>query len=132
MANKTVTVACKLPNGLNLGPLTPDGKPVILNGARHSTSGMAGGFGLTSGVDAEGFAKWLADHAEFEPVKKGLIFCSERRDHVLASGAERTAERTGFEGVDPEKPPPGIEETEESKKARRTRREEPPEDVGEG
>ncbi|HKJ95379.1 MAG TPA: hypothetical protein VKA32_07100 [Gammaproteobacteria bacterium] len=93
----TVTVGCKLPNGLHIDY---QGKRVTLNGS-HSNS-IIGGHGLTQGVDRDWFNAWLKDYAEFAPVKKGLIFAHEDRPSVEAEAREKEGEKTGLEGINPE------------------------------
>ena len=118
---KTITVACKLPHGLNLGP-GPDGRNVVLNGARHASSGAAAGFGLTSNIDAEWWERWKADHKGFSALANGLIFDAGRRDHAQAESVTREGLKTGLERLDPDALPAGLEETDDSKKQRQGRR----------
>lgn len=113
-----IIVACKLPSGLNMGALKEGRPDVVLNGANHPSAATAHGFGLTP-VDADAFDKWIKDHADLPAVKKGLIFAQARKNDATAQAREHKAIKSGFEGVDPEKPAPGIEETDESKRNRR-------------
>lgn len=100
----TVIVGCKLPHGLEV---QIGGKTVVLNGANSST--IVGGYGLTPGVDKAAFDEWLATYADFPAVQKELIFAQATEKSAAAQANEQAAEKTGFEGLDPKKPAPGIE-----------------------
>lgn len=104
-----ITVACKLPAGINLGPVT-------LNGSQHPSA--VGGFGLTP-VDADFWAEWSETHKGFAPLVKGLIFAMPTRTAAVGQANERADVKSGFEPLDPDKPPAGLEETDESKSQRR-------------
>jgi hypothetical protein len=72
----TVTVACKTPNGILIG----DG--IHINGFAYERSqppphDIVGGYGITNGVDADIWNKWLASNAESHIVKRELIFADE-------------------------------------------------------
>src|ERR1700741_750322 len=99
----TVTVACKMPNGMNLGKIHGEDNPdVILRGSNHRHA--VGGFGLTHGIDADAFAKWREGHKWLPAVKNGLIFAHDRPSMAKAQAAEMAEVRSGFEGIDPDKP----------------------------
>lgn len=127
----TVTVACKLPHGLELqlqrsyessepvmggGSRTVThweryGKPVIIKGwAQHHAeapvAAISGGFALTSGVDSEFFAKWLEQNKDHSAVAGGFIFASEKHANVVDHTNVMADERTGFERHDPKNPTP--------------------------
>lgn len=120
----TVTVGCKIPNGLMLQiynmvdhdePVFGGGVRVVKRavqvGPRIKINGPArymgqelphdikGGCGLTYGVDADFFAKWLEQNKDAPYVRNGLVFAqptgkpgeieSQIRDHKkLKSGME--------------------------------------------
>jgi CTP:molybdopterin cytidylyltransferase MocA len=70
---ETVTVGCKLPNGLIL----EQGEyKVELNGSNSSI--VVGGYGLTENVDKEAFEAWLAVHADQPYVRKELVFAQAK------------------------------------------------------
>ena len=94
---ETVTVGCKLPNGLIL---EQGGYKVELNGSNSSL--VVGGYGLTGNVDKEAFEAWLAVHADQPYVRKELVFAQ-------AKANENASEKTGLEGLDQNNPAPGIE-----------------------
>ena len=100
----TVTVACKLPNGLVLD--IPGAKaPVVLNGANHPEA--IAGHGLTE-VDADFWAAWTKLYSDFQPLTKEMIFAQGSERSAAAKAKERKDEKSGLEGLDPEKPAAGI------------------------
>lgn len=99
----TVIVGCKLPHGLET---VMGGKTVVLNG--NNSTDLAGGYGLTRDVDKAAFEQWLVDFADFEPVKRGLIFANTSERSVKAEATEKADEKTGLEGLNPDAPAPGI------------------------
>lgn len=101
----TVTVACKLPNGLVLDLAGVDQK-FILNGAHHEEA--IAGHGMTE-VDEDFWNKWSQIYKDFEPLKKELIFAQGGERSAAAKAKEQKGNKTGLEGLDPKKPAPGIE-----------------------
>ncbi|MVW80182.1 hypothetical protein [Bordetella sp. 02P26C-1] len=99
----TVNVACKLPHGLII---ELPGHPAVELAGANSRSAVAG-FGMTK-VDKEFFDRWAKAYADFPPVKRGLIFAQEREESARKEAAEKEKEKSGFEGIDPERPAPGI------------------------
>ena len=124
-SSKTVTVACKLPSGLILrafdmkddreaSPMgTRDikvarqrGEAVKLNGfamaiGKSPQHQITGGYGLTSGVDAEFFNQWLKDNADSAIVKNGLVFATAS-DHDTMKEAKGNADvKSNLEPLDP-------------------------------
>lgn len=113
----TVSVGCKLPHGAHLQLFqtveTPAGKinkpiseRVTINGA--NSSNVIGGHGVTHNVDSEFFTKWLEANKESVIVKKGLIFAHEKTASVESQAKEKETNKTGLEGIDPNKPAAGI------------------------
>ena len=120
-SGSTVMVACKLPNGL-LADIR-DGRGVIkatafFRGSAaerrleraddkgqitefEGVSSVAGGFGLTE-VSADFAEVWFKENADYEPVKRGLIFMSER--DARGQAREKKEIKSGLEPIDPEKP----------------------------
>lgn len=107
----TVTVGCKLPHGLiiEVGNVA-----VTLKG--KNSSNVIGGYGLTEDVDRDFFEKWLAANKDSAAVKNNLIFAQERATNARAEAKEKAKVKNGFEGIDPNKPAPGVEPTEETKR----------------
>lgn len=100
----TVTVACKLPNGLILD--IPGAKePVLLRGANHPEA--IAGHGLTD-VPTEFWEAWTKLYADFQPLKKEMIFAQGSERSAASKAKERKDEKSGLEGLDPEKPAAGI------------------------
>ena len=98
-----ISVGCKLPNGLHLDH---GGKRVTLNGSNASV--VIGGHGITEGIDESFFEAWLKAHEDFQPVKSGLIFAHGKKANVEAEAKEKTKNKSGFEGLNPDAPSPGI------------------------
>lgn len=106
---KTVTVGCKLPNGLvcEMGKFgDEDYKSVTLNGANSAV--VHGGYGITDGVDESFWNAWKKKHARLSFVQKGLVFAvgdiASARDHAL----DLSALKTGLEPLDPMKKVTGL------------------------
>lgn len=126
-SKKTITVGCKLPNGivLHLDEMVDDYEPVMGGGSRKikvakrlpmtvTLNGAAVpvgtplpkhqisyGAGLTHGVDAEFFDKWLEANKEAPFVKNKLVFAATGRDSAEDQAKELEAVKTGLEPLDP-------------------------------
>lgn len=128
MAAQTVTVGCKVPNGIvcEFRGAIPDeyaafrGKRVTLNGykptvVRHKMAvDIVGGFGLTHNVDAEFMAAWMKLHASFPAVKNGLIFVQANSDRARGHASERDGLRSGYEPLTKKDMPAGVEPVSEA------------------
>lgn len=104
----TVAVGCKLPHGIHMD-ITREGKPrerFTLRGVNSAR--VIGGFGITEGVPKEFFDEWMRQHKDHPAVKQGLIFAHAQPRSVEDMAIERKELKTGLEGLDPEKPAPGI------------------------
>lgn len=133
MAN-TVTVACKLPNGLILRVFQmvehtepvmgggnkkvkvarQEGKSVTIRGCAvpfgaTPSAPIIGGYALTSNVDADFFALWMKQNADSELVQNKLIFAHEKPDFAAGQANEQQEIRSGLEPIDPNRLPKGIE-----------------------
>jgi hypothetical protein len=120
----TVTVACKMPNGYKMRvfnmvdfdePVMGGGVKtrkraeldtkygvVVLNGFAHEkgkapSSELIGGFGLTSGVDAQFFARWLEQNKDSAIVRNGLIFAAKSTEDVKAQAREQKKLQSGLQ-----------------------------------
>jgi hypothetical protein len=132
-SSETVTVACKLPNGLTMRlfhavsvdyPLLgggrrtenefheiPDSPRYTLNGWSHDQKvapeytiiGGAGGFALTHGIPKDFWEVWLKQNEKSDVVRKGLIFAHVREANTIAEAREKKELRSGFERIDPTK-----------------------------
>lgn len=112
MAGKSITVACKLPNGLHLqlrdrktGEFLWD---QVLNGnavKRNSESMMPlpgqpisdQGFGLTFNVDEDKFELWCVEYADHPAVKGRLIFAQPDQKSLIAQMKENEGRKTGLD-----------------------------------
>jgi len=101
----TVTVGCKLPNGivLHLGE-----KEQMVNGSNSSL--VIGGHGITEDVDKVFFDAWMKKNAKLKFVKDGLIFAHEETDSTKAEAKEKADVKTGLEPLDTNAKPDGITE----------------------
>lgn len=102
----TVLIGCKLPHGLRFQG--SQGQEITLNGM--NTAVIDGGFGLTH-VDEDEAALFFATHAEAAYVKSQAVFSfqTDAVDDIADMGTDLAGEKTGFEGLNPEKPAPGME-----------------------
>lgn len=105
----TVTIGCKLPCGL---VMTFGGKSVELRGSRASR--ILNGYGLTENVDEEFWEAWKKAHAKLPYVKNELVFAYADTRSAQDMAQERQNERTGLEGLDPDKPGKDLEKVPES------------------
>jgi hypothetical protein len=119
---ETVTVACRMPNGVVLhvdefvdvritspgGTETVKmarpvrGESIVLNGyavsvadiqaGRASGQVIAGGFGLTSGVPKDFWDAWLVQNQNTDLVLRGIVFASKNNGAAQATAIERSGE----------------------------------------
>lgn len=107
-ATTTVTVGCKLPNGIHMDFHTP-GKPLRRFTLRGSNaSRVVGGFGITHDVPKDFFDEWMKVNAELPAVKNGFIFAMKDKESVESRAKEMAKEKTGLERLDPKQTPKGI------------------------
>ena len=121
-----VTVASKLPHGLvlELEEEIKDKEPVMggghrevkrwrknghavtINGtvrpfgASYSPTSQEG-VGLTFGVDADFFAKWLSQKKDYPPVAAGMIYAAATVEDAVDHAKEISCLKSGFEPIDP-------------------------------
>jgi hypothetical protein len=131
----SVTVACKIPNGLELRVMEAHdfNEPVMGGGTRtvqlHRQIGAPvhikgcaaphgipivthGGYALTTNVDADFWTKWLEQNASTDMVRNNLIYAMPREDSAAGKGREQSEIRSGLERLDPAKlPKTGVEIT---------------------
>lgn len=104
-------IGCKLPNGLRF----PDDK-VALIGANSASA--VGGFGITK-VDAAFADKYYGPkgtHRDSAALASGSLFVAKSFNEAVDMANERAGLKSGFEGLDPSKPAPGVEPTDEQKR----------------
>lgn len=129
----TVTVACKLPNGLLLrvfqkvqdtelvmggGARTIEryeqvGDTVKINGVavafgKMPTCEMAGGYALTHGVDTEFWSVWFEQNKSSMLVKNKIIFGFESPERAKRHAEANLKVKSGLEPLDPFNPPQGL------------------------
>lgn len=127
MSTATVTVACKIPNGLIIhiekrektvepspaGGRTIEvgrriGEPIVLNGPTNALTGqppahqIVSGYGLTHGVPKDFWDKWIKDNAGLDVVVNGLVFAHEKREDAEAQARDQKSLRTNLEPLDPD------------------------------
>lgn len=131
----TVSVACKLPHGLELrlfnivdavesnalGEIRavkraePLPTTVTIRGYLEKQRpdqpmpARGSSYAITHGVDKEFFDKWLVQNKDHDAVKNKLIFASEKQDTVRGMMNEFKSTRSGFEPVDPNNLPKNIQ-----------------------
>lgn len=97
-----VTVACKLPHGLQI---KVGDKAVNLRGT--NTPDAIGGYGFTL-VDESFWKEWLALYQNFQPVKKGLIFAHPKGRPARDQAKEQAEIKNGLEPLDASQPIRGV------------------------
>ena len=123
----TVSVACKIENGLVLGVFKMTdvdepvmgggvrvakraeqvGSPVVINGPRrlpHMEDPLAfasDGFVLTHGVDEAFMAEWMAENRDHPAVVNGLIRVHAKAGELKAMTREARDQKTGMEPLSP-------------------------------
>jgi hypothetical protein len=105
----TVTVACKLANGLCLD--LKGRERVIINGSAvpFGMPSHPDGYALTHGVDADFFVEWLSLYKDMDAVKKRFIFAYPKAADASAAAREMRDEKCGLEPLDPDNPGRGLE-----------------------
>jgi hypothetical protein len=122
----TVTLACKLPHGMHLENIGPNGmveERVTIKGARlkttpagkeitkgHETTDDFGkSYGLTPNVPAKFWEKWVEQNPTYPPYVRGMIFAQSDLNEARAQAAEMSEIVTGFEALPQDKLPRGLE-----------------------
>jgi hypothetical protein len=106
----TVTIACKLPNGLHMDlkhPLTGEPHRVTVRGPLNARI-VSNGFGMTSGVDRDFAEAWFKAYSKYHPVVTGQIFAEELKADAKAHARENRDVKTGLEAKDPNALPAKI------------------------
>lgn len=136
---ETVTVACKMPNGLILRNfvMTDFAEPVMGGGSRTSQIArqvpetyelhgsavnlteigkgnlpnyqIAGGYGLTPGVPLDFWEKWLNDNRNSAIVKNNIVFAYKTEGGARDQAIEKAALKSGLEPLDPENLPRDLQ-----------------------
>jgi hypothetical protein len=129
----TVTVACKIPNGIRLqlsvsekmhepvmggghrnveiwkksGPIYDVLGPAVPFGAVPKFQ-MEGGYRLTFGIPIEFWEKWRAQNADADFVRNGLIFAHESMDNLTDECIDNQELLSGLEPLNPKRLPKGF------------------------
>lgn len=99
MAKDTVIVGCKLPNGIILQhPLNAAHKVEI---AGLNKPKIIGAPYVTTEVDAEFWANWVAVHSEFPALKSGALFAVKSAKDIDVVASEHAKRKTGLEKMKP-------------------------------
>lgn len=123
----TVSIACKIPNGLTLRlfKMTEANELVMGGGSRsvkvaeriggevtifgtaHPVNQapkclIVGGYAITPNVDKDFWDKWIKDNAELDMVKNKLIFAHEKQEMVAGKAKEQRLVRSNMGPLDPE------------------------------
>lgn len=117
----TVTVACKLPNGIILRlfamqdaeelvmgggvrsikkAILTDQEPVEIKGCAAPFGSpilLVGGYALTPNVDAQFYAQWLKQNSDSDLIKNRVIFAQETRDHLEGQANEQAEILSGLQ-----------------------------------
>ena len=86
--------------------MVPDAK--IVGAHRANDGGTIGGYAITH-VPKDFWDKWVAQNKDFEPLQKKFIVAWEKPEMVEGYAKERIDEMSGFEPLNPNKLPRGIE-----------------------
>lgn len=100
----TVTIACKLPNGIIMQ--TGEHKPVRINGWNNNLI-QGAGHGLTENVPADLWEAWSKEHAESKLVKGGFVFTAKSERDAKSKAKERKDNKSGHEQL------PKVEKTDQ-------------------
>ena len=98
MSKDTVTIGCKIANGLFL---QVDDKTVKING--FNTATVIGGHGLTENVPADFWQAWLAKNKDRDITKNGLIFAHSNTKDTTAEAKEKRKTKSSTEPISPPK-----------------------------
>lgn len=126
----TVTVACKIPNGLKLEvfeerevhePLFGGGTKLVKRFERTGKPGtfytvrgprlpfgvpptfpIVGGFALTPGIPKDFWDKYCEQNQDSDAIRNGLLFAHESLDKVQGRCREFRGNKSGLEPLDPE------------------------------
>lgn len=117
----TVTIACKLPNGLIMRlfemqdteelvmgggvrsvkkAFLADHPPVKLNGCAAPFGSpilLVGGYALTRNVDVQFYAEWLRQNWDSDLIKNRIIFAQEKEDSLVGQATEQEEILSGLQ-----------------------------------
>lgn len=105
-ATEGLSIACKLPSGLHIKHESL-GIDLKLHGS-HSPYAVAG-HGITRGVPVDTWNAIKTLHADAAWLQNEVVFATTDPESAADKAEEREEARAGFEPIDPEKLPRGIE-----------------------
>jgi hypothetical protein len=130
MSKSTVTVGCKIPNGIKLqlrhpshdngrgemvaGPVKAEftlkgpSRPLNIMPDSFAAELASGGFGLTE-IPEDFWLEWVSGNLTLDMVAKGFIFAEDDHASAVDHAKDNKDVRTGMEPADPNKPGPGLE-----------------------
>jgi len=132
---ETVTVGCKLPNGMHLDLYIPTGakqrsadgsevpiyrteRVTVRGGYSGSQPGVfslpPGTAGLTMRVPKDFWDAWAKANAGMPVVRNGLVFAANDKNSARSMVAERKSELTGLEALNKDAPAPNLKELKRS------------------
>jgi hypothetical protein len=99
--SNSVTIGCKLPNGMTLELSDADHEKIEIrvNGASHPDARF--GHGVTENVDRAFWEKWVEDNKRLKIVKNGFIFAHGSRHDVEDHAKDRKDVKTKLERLIP-------------------------------
>ena len=97
-AAKTVSIACKLPQGLHIH-LPGQVQPVVLHGSASPYA--IAGHGITAGVPVDVWEAIKTLHNEAKWLTNGFVFANGEPRDTADEAAERKDTKAGFEPIDP-------------------------------
>lgn len=98
---KTVSVACKLPQGLHIH-LEGQRDTVKLHGSASPYA--IAGHGITAGVPVDTWEAIQKQYADARWLKGGFVFANGNPQDTADEAADNAGNRSGFEPVDPNSP----------------------------
>lgn len=94
----TVVVACKVPNGVNLGEVTiPGPKPIPPGLSAELWPKRPGGYEITKGISAKAWEKWAASHADSPLLTNCMLYAHENYGVVVNWARAHRDARSGLE-----------------------------------
>lgn len=96
----TVTIACKLPQGLRIRLGDDEHSPELVLQGSNSPWAVAG-YGLTQGVDVDTWEAIKVKYANAPWLANGFVFANGDHDSVVEQATDEAERRAGFEAVDP-------------------------------
>jgi hypothetical protein len=93
----TITVGCKLPNGLDMRI----GDTIVSLKGFMRGANIIGGYGITENVDEAFFDEWLKRHAHLKVVQDVLVFKQPNIKEAAAQAKDTAKKKSGLEQIDP-------------------------------